>query len=82
MNDEPLVGLSTSSAPSSTPSRTRSPKNTSHEIATASLPAGVSSSAGCSPMMASRLVRSAPPNGSSSDRSGTYSPKGTRWTLS
>ena len=32
VNDEPLVGLSTSRPPSSTPSRTRSGKNTSQEI--------------------------------------------------
>ena len=82
VNDEPFVGLSTSSAPSSTPSRTRSPKKISQEMATLRSPAGVASYAGRSPILASRSVRFPPPNGSSSHRSGTYSPNGTRCTLS
>ena len=82
VKDEPLVGFNTTSAPSSTPSRTRSPKKISHEIATLRRPAGVSRWAGCSPMIASRDVSDSPPNGSSSARSGTYSPNGTRCTLS
>ena len=51
MNDDPLVGLRMTSAPASTPPAIWSPKNTSHEMATLSLPAGASSRAGWSPMI-------------------------------
>ena len=81
--DEPLVGFNNTSPPPAMPSRARPVKNTSHEIATPTGPAGVANTAGEVPALASRRGRPAPgATRSMNDRNGTHSPKGTRNTLS
>ena len=83
LNDAPLVGFATSVAPRCTPSRTRSPKNTSQLIAVATLPTpGTSMTAGPSPTIASLDTSESPATVSRIDRSGTNSPNGTRCTFS
>ena len=65
-------------------SRARSAKNTSHEMTTPMVPTRVCTTAGPCPAMASRSGRPAPgpASFSISARKGTYSPNGTRRTLS
>ena len=55
VNDAPLVGLSTSRAPSSTPSRVRSGKKISHEIGVATRPTGPGTSR-CAGQLADQRV--------------------------
>ncbi|MEZ5371452.1 MAG: hypothetical protein R2704_01640 [Microthrixaceae bacterium] len=89
--DAPLVGLSTISPPAATPSRTRRGKKTS-QLITVAAPTVAPSAKGRSttavpvPGTWSRPGSSPPPIASSigsiSGRNGTYSPKGTRRSLS
>ena len=78
------MGLSRIWLPFSDASRPRLVKKISQEMATPSVPTGVSSTAGPAPALASRLGRPAPSPAmlSISPRNGTYSPNGTLPTFS
>ena len=66
-------------APLCTASRTRPPKKTSHEMATPTVPDGVSSTAGSVPGTASRGTSCVgTPSARRNERIGMYSPNGTR----
>ena len=80
--DDASVGFVTMRPPARTPSRTSSLKYTSNDVTTAMSPSEVESKPGPSPAMASREISDRSAIGSTTLRSGTYSPKGTRCALS